>query len=398
MTLFRYKALGPNGIIHKGVIEASSIAVLNLFFHERHLSPISYFVHFSWPFKKKLSPKTLRDMCLHLEQFERAGVSLIESLEELAKAFPSRQLQPVLKEIINNVNAGLLLSQALAKHPRLFDRAVVGLISAGEKTGHLSETYAHLTNHLEWVDDIQAQTVKALRYPLIIAGVLTILIFCFLFFLVPEIVKFMSMASIPLPWSIEALLHISTFLESRSCVLFLLLILLSCASIGVFYFHPQGRLWKGALLESLPILGHLRKSINLVRFSHVFSLSVNNGIEILEALQITRETLKGGSLSTAIISVETFIKEGLTLSQAMEKAKAFPSFMIRMVARGEQTSCLDKSLLHIKESLETALKRRVDHLISVIEPFLIIFFALILFWLVASIFLPLYETLSTLDY
>lgn len=163
MTLFRYKAFLPDGAINKGVIEAPSLQALRLFFHEQNLSPISYSIHLSWPFKKKLKPNTLRDMFLHLEQFERAGIPLTESLEELSKAYPSRQLQADLKEIMNNVNAGLLLSIALSKHPHLFDSTVTGLISAGEKTGHLAETYTHLTHHLEWVDDIQAQTIKALR-------------------------------------------------------------------------------------------------------------------------------------------------------------------------------------------------------------------------------------------
>src|SRR3990167_6633340 len=353
MKTFRYKALGADGLIHKGITEASSKEDLKIFFHKHRLSPISYSSTLSWPFMKKIKPRRLREMCLHLEQFEKAGIPLIESLTELLKTSAHPYLKKVLKDIITDVNSGFFLSKSLSKYPHLFDAAFVGLIAAGEETGRLAQAFTHLSEHLKWVDDIQAQTFKALRYPLIIFCTLLALFSCFLFFLIPEIVKFMTLSALPLPGSLQTLLYLSTLGKENILLLFFLLTFWIASLIVLFHFYPH---WKEELLERVPLIGPLKKSIDLLKFSQVFALTYGNGIDILKALQISEKTLKGGRLLIAIMHTKTFIKEGLSLSSAMEKTQAFPSVMIQMIKMGENTSSLDRSLLSIKESFETMLK------------------------------------------
>ena len=130
----------------------------------------------------------------------------------------------------------------------------------------------------------------------------------------------------------------------------------------------------------------------------MLTLTYGNGINILHALETARNTLKPGRFHEAIKLLEADIREGLSLSMALQKINLFPPFMIRMIQIGEKTSTLETSLLYIKDSFDTALKRRVDHFIGLIEPTMFVFIGLVLTWIVSSIFLPLYETLSTLDY
>jgi len=398
MSLYHYKAFDEEGIIHKGVIEASSLETLQISLCAQNLSLISHSRDLSFVFKGKPSPKALMDICLHLEQFENAGIPLIVSLEELQKTQSSHRLKSVLEDVKTNVKGGRLLSQAFARHPQFFDGVFIGMIAAGEKTGKLIHSYQQLSQHLKWLDEIQAQTLKAFRYPLIISIVLIVMLLILLVVLLPEIAKFMEMSSTPLPWSITILLALSCFITNHGLLFSLLLLSFSCSLIGFLHIHPKGPCWKSHFLDHIPGLGHLRKTLGLARFSHVFALTYGSGINILYALETTRNTIKPGKLLEAIKRVETDIRDGLSLSMALQKTNLFPSPMIRMIQIGEKTSSLEMSLLYIKDGFDTALKRSVDHFIGLIEPTMFIFVGLILAWAVSSIFLPLYETLSTLDY
>jgi type IV pilus assembly protein PilC len=398
MTIYRYKAFDEAGIIHKGIIEASSLETLRDSLRAQNLSLVSHSRDLSFFFKGRPSPKVLMDICLHLEQFENAGIPLIESLEELQKTQSSQKLKSILEEVKTNVKGGCLLSQAFSKHPQFFDAVFIGMIAAGEKTGKLTLSYHQLSQYLKWLDEIQAQTLKAFRYPLIITVVFMAMLFILLVVLLPEIAKFMEMSSTPLPWSIKILFALSHFITNHGFFFSLLLLSLSFSLIGFLHIHPKGPYWKSHFLDHVPALGHLRKTLDFTRFSHIFSLTYSSGINILYALETTRNTIKPGRLHEAIKLLEADIREGLSLSMALQKTNLFPSFMIRMIQIGEKTSSLETSLLYIKDALDTALKRRVDHFIGLIEPAMFIFVGLILAWTVSSIFLPLYETLSTLDY
>ena len=398
MTLYRYKAFDEAGIIHKGTIEASSLETLRHFLCAQNLSLVSHSRDLSFFFQRRLSPKVLMNICLHLEQFENAGIPLIESLEELRKTQSSQKLKSILKEVKTNVKEGHLLSEAFSKYPHFFDAVFIGMIAAGEKTGKLTLSYHQLSQHLKWLDEIQSQTLKAFRYPLIITVVFISMLFILLVVLLPEIAKFMKMSSTPLPWSIKALLALSHFIKNHGILFSLLLPSLSFSLIGFLHIHPKGPYWKSHFLDYVPGLGHLRKTLNLTRFSHVFALTYGSGINILYALETARNTIKPGRFHEAIKMLEVDIREGFSLSMALQKTNLFPSFMIRMIQIGEKTSSLETSLLYIKDSFDTSLKRRVDHLVGLIEPTMFVFVGLILAWAVSSIFLPLYETLSTLDY
>lgn len=398
MTLYRYKAFDKEGIIHKGVIEASSLKTLRESLCTQSLSLVSHSRDLSFFFKGRPSPKVLMDICLHLEQFENAGIPLIESLEELQKTQSSQKLKSILEEVKTSVKAGCLLSEAFSRHPQFFDAVFIGMIAAGEKTGNLTLSYHQLSQYLKWLDEIQAQTLKAFRYPLIITAVFMAMLFILLVVLLPEIAKFMEMSSMPLPWSIKTLLSLSHFITNYGFLFSLLLLSLSFSLIGFLHIHPKGSYWKSHFLDHIPGLGHLRKTLDFTRFSHIFALTYSSGINILYALETTRNTLKPGRLHEAIKLLEVDIREGLSLSMALQKTNLFPSFMIRMIQIGEKTSSLETSLHYIKDSFDTTLKRRVDHFIGLIEPTMFIFIGLILAWTVSSIFLPLYETLSTLDY
>jgi type IV pilus assembly protein PilC len=397
MTLYSYRAVSKDGILQKGTLETISSRELKVCLRERDLSLISYStIRFSL-LPRKIKPLALMDLCLHLEQFEEAGIPLKESLEELKLAENNKKLKSTLVEIIHDVENGHLLSKAFAKHPFVFDSIFVGLISVGEKTGRLSFVFHQLFYHLKWIDDIKAQTLKALRYPLIMTAVLLIVMILLMTILVPELVTFIQDFSEDLPFSTWLLIWISHFLTNHY-----LLIFLAISSIvipmGLFLkFHITGPIWKDRLLTLIPFFGPLRRKLFLARFCHIFAVLFESGVDILQALQIARRSLVQGQIQQEIERIEVLVREGHTLSTAFQKSGFFPSIVVRMIKVGEQTSSLHKTLLHVKTYFDTSLKREVDHVVGLIEPLMVLSVGCLMGWIIYALFLPLYDTLTLLD-
>lgn len=395
---YRYKAIGKDGILQKGILEVSSPSDLKGQVRTLGLSLISYSVDISCLFSQKVKAQALMDLCLHLEQFENAGIPLKESLIELRQVCSTPKLQTILIEVIKDVESGVLFSSALAKHPSVFDSVFVGLMAVGEKTGHLSFAYRHLFQHLKWVDEVQAQTFKALRYPLIMAIVLLVVVFILMTVLVPELVKFIENTRAEIPFTTLLLLSFSGFCANHFFLILVMLGILTTLSVAFFKYHPKGSFWKDRLFNAFPLIGPMRKMISLARFCHIFSVMFGGGIDILQALQTARKSLRPGQMYEALENAETLVREGLSLSGAFQKVGVFPSVVVRMVKVGEQTSSLQKTLSHVKDYFDTTLKRRVDHMVGLIEPCMILSVGCVMAWVIYSIFLPLYDTLSTVDY
>lgn len=398
MTLYRYKALGKEGRLEKGVLEVSSSLELKTHLHDLGWSLITYSRDFSFFSSQSIKLPTLIDLCLHLEQFERAGIPLNESLKELSDAQSSPRLKAILNDLIADIQGGHLLSKALAKYPSVFDSVFISLISVGEKSGQLSFIFHQLFQHLKWIDEVRAQTFKALRYPFLVALCLLGVILILMTTLVPELISFIKNFSSPLPLSTRFLIAFSDFFADNLFSIFGV-----CGGIYLFLFiflrsHPKAPSWKDACLNSLPLIGPLRRKIALTRFCHIFTILFESGIDILQALYVARRSLYPGQMYTSFESIEIGVKEGLSLSKAFQKVEVFPPMFIHMVKIGEKTSSLPKTLLHAKAYLDTTLKRQVDHMIGLIEPLIILGIGLLSAALVCSVFLPLYDTLSTLDY
>jgi type IV pilus assembly protein PilC len=404
MTIFRYKALGKDGRLHIGDLEVSSSKELKShlieqgFFLISYSSTSKYFQFLSTFLTRKIKPRALMDLCIHLEQFDKAGIPLKESLEELSRIQEIPKFKLILLEMMKEVDRGLLFSTALSKHPSVFDEVFVGLIAVGEKTGRLSFVLPQLIHHLKWIEEIQAQFLKAIRYPLIMAMLLVLVIVTLMTILVPELVSFIENLKGDLPFSTRCLMATSSFL---STYLFILLMgggLGSLLMMLFFNYHVRGPYWKSRFQEALPLIGPLRRKLVIARFCHLFAVMFGGGIDILQAIQNARKALGPGGVSLALKDVELSIQEGLSLSKAFEKTAVFPPMVVRMIKIGEQTSSLHPNLLHVTDYFDVSIKRQVDHVVGLLEPLMILTIGLVIAWIVYSVFLPLYGTLSDLDY
>lgn len=397
MTVYSYKAVSKNGTLQKGMLETASSQELKVYLRERNLSLISYTTKKIPLLFRKIKPVVLMDLCLHLEQFEEAGIPLKDSLEELKLAENNKKIRSTLVEVIQDIENGYLLSKAFAKHPLVFDSVFVGLINVGEKTGRLSFVFHQLFSHLKWIDDIKAQTLKALRYPLIMATVLLIVMILLMTVLVPELVIFIQDFSGDLPFSTWILIWISRFLTDHLLLIFFSVNFIFFSTWFFLKFHINGPIWRDRLFALIPFFGPLRRKLFLARFCHIFSVLFESGIDILQALQIARRSLVQGQIQQEVERIEALVREGHTLSTAFQKSGFFPSIIVRMIKVGEQTSSLSKTLIHVKTHLDTSLKREVDHVVGLIEPLMILSVGGLMGWIIFALFLPLYDTLTFLD-
>jgi len=398
MSFYRYKAVGKNGSILKGVLEASSPHELKTYMREKGLSLVTYSRKAPFLFSKKIRPPILMDFCLHLEQFEKAGIPLKQSLESLYQTQTSFKLKLILGETIKDVEGGTLLSKALAKHSSIFDPVFIGLIEVGEKTGTFSSVLQQLFQHLKWADEVKAQTLKTLSYPCIMAIVLISVIMILMTVLVPELSKFMDTFSGNKTFSTRLVIYLSNFLSKYAAWLFFSLGSLFFVLISFFNFHPNGSVWKGRLLDYLPFIGSLRYKIELTRFCHIFAVMFDSGVDIIQVLQTARKYLRNGKMYNALENVERFIKDGHSLSNAFQKVRFFPPLVIQMVKIGEQTNSLQQTLFYVKNYFDTMLKRQVDHILSLLEPMMILCLGTVMAWIIYSIFFPIYDVLLVLDY
>lgn len=397
MSPYRYKAITAEGVLKRGHQLASSSTELKVILREQGLSLISYSKEITFFKFQKVPTRALIDLCLYLEQFEKAGLALKDSLEELSHVSESSKLKLTLKTVVKDIEGGHRLSTALSHHPTVFDVVFVGLISVGEKTGRLSSVLEHLSNHLKWRDDIQAQTIKALRYPLIMALVLLFLIVVLMTVLVPELIVFIGNISDALPLSTRLLISLSAFLRDKFMVLFCLCVFFGGMLFILLKTHQKGFLWRDLLLSMLPLIGPIRRKFVLARFCHVFSILYESGIDILQAIRMSRQALTPGQISLALENVERFVREGASLSQAFDKIDCFPKIVIRIIKMGEETGELNDALHHVTDFFDVSLKRRVETVIGLIEPTLILCGGSIMAWIMVSIFLPLYDSLSLME-
>jgi len=271
-------------------------------------------------------------------------------------------------------------------------------VTVGEKTGRLSSVLHQLFHHLKWIDEIQAQIFKAIRYPLIMGSVLCASLLILMTVLVPELVAFIKNFSGELPTSTRLLIAFSGFLSDHIFLIFVIAGMILALLLTFFQFHPKGHIWKVRFLDGLPVIGPLRQKVVLACFCHVFAVMFESGLDILQALQTARKFLRYGQMYHALENVEMFVREGFCISDAFQKVGFSPPIMERMIRVGEQTSSLQKTLLHVKEYFDTILKRQVDHAVGLIEPLMILCVGMVMAGIIYSVFLPLYDSLSVLDY
>jgi len=322
-----------------------------------------------------------------------AGLPMVQCLDILASQMENKELAKIVHQVKDGVQGGATLSEALARHPKVFDQLYTNMVEAGEVGGALDAILNRLALYREKADKLVRKVKGAMIYPsviVIVAGLVTVLM---LTFIVPVFAKMFGGLGADLPKPTQIVLSISNFLQAN----FLYLFFGSVFGAGFFFWWkrtPSGNLtWDRFLLIS-PIIGNLVRKSSIARFTRTLGTLLASGVSILEALEITARTAGNLVVANAINKSVLSIAEGDTITGPLRETGVFPPMVTQMISVGEKTGGLDEMLSKIADFYDEEVDEAVSALTSVIEPIIIVFMGVVIGGILIAMYLPMFDIIG----
>ena len=396
--LYTYKAIDNDGRRVSGQVQASNIEDLELRLRRMNLDLINY--HSKQGFALNLRRVNRQEMvtfCIYMEQITRAGVPLVVGLEDLRDSMQQSYFREIVASIIEDIEGGQQLSEAMARFPKAFDTVFISLVRVGEESGQLDKIFNHLSENIKWQDELVAHTKKLLTYPAIVGTVVTFVIVFVMTYLVPQLIQFIQTMEHEMPFHTKLLIdtsHILThywhfILPIPFALLFLFF---------VFYkLSAAFRYWWDGFKLHVWVLGPIFKKLILARFASFFSLMFSSGITVLESLRLTEDIVSNLVVQVALREVRQRISEGMSISESFNQSTLFPPLVLRMISIGESTGELDSALSNISYFYNREVKESIDRMQTLVEPTMILVLGLILGWVMMSVLGPIYDIMGSIQ-
>lgn len=346
--------------------------------------------------RARLTARELIQFCIHLEQMQRAGVPILESLADFRDPTEIPRLRDVTAEIHRQVSEGQPLSAAFGRHPRLFSSVFTALLAAGEETGQLADSFHQLIKHLKWTAAMSTKVRKATRYPAIVACVVVGVTIFMMAVVVPQVVEFLSANNRELPIWTTALIATSSFIQNFwPLILTLPVALIVLIKVGARQ-SDEFAYRLDLLALRVPVIGKVLQKIALARFAQMFAVMFQSGIDILTCLDAGRRVAGNRVLEEALVLVKRQVQAGSSLAASMAATGEFPSRVTRMIRIGEESGNLTETLAQVAEFYDQDVDGAIDGMISMIEPALTAVLGLIMAWIALAVFGPIYDNLNQL--
>jgi len=345
-------------------------------------------------FRANIKNRDLIQACLHIQQLQAAGVGLLETLADVRDATEQRRLRDMISEIHQDVSEGASLSEAFGKHPKVFGTVFESLVSAGEASGNLVESFTQLIKHLKWVDAVNAKVKKAVRYP---AVMLVVMLGLFLFMMtsvVPQVTSFLQSNGQALPFITLSLIATSDFVQSFWWVFIALPVTIFVLANTLSRMSSDFAYRIDFLKLRLPMFGPVLRKISLSRFAHFFATMFQSGVPILSCLETAQKVVGNLVLARSLGSVRTTVQDGSPLSSGLRDTGEFPNLVLRMVKIGEDSGNLGETLENVTEFYDHDVTETVDSMVGMIEPALTMFAGLMMAWIVAGVLGPIYSGIA----
>ncbi len=355
--------------------------------------------------KKTVSGKVLMIFTRQLATLIDAGLPLLRSLTVLAKQERDLVLRNTINALADGVQGGSTFSEAMAQHPKIFNKLYINMVKAGELGGVLELVLVRLAEFQEKAQKVKNKVLAAMAYPVIVLLIAVLIMLFLLTFIVPKFKQIFSemLNGKPLPAITEYVMGASDLIKSLFWPLFPNLIgtITVAVSLAVGWTvlsrSVKGRAFLDGLALKLPLFGDLLRKSAISRFSRTLGTLVTSGVPILQALNITRETAGNVVIADAVTKVHDAVKEGESVVQPLEASGVFPPMVISMVDVGEETGQLPEMLLKIAEVYDDEVDNAVDGLTSLLEPVMIVILALIVGTIVIALFMPLIEIIKGMN-
>ncbi len=342
----------------------------------------------------------VRDITIFSRQFAtviNAGLPVVQSLAILQRQSEKQGLKDALKNVREDVETGLQLSDALAKHPRLFNKLYIYLVRAGEVSGNLDGILDRIAAYMEKQAALRGKIKTALTYPTVVLVIALAVTWFLLTGIVPQFASILDQLGGDMPVITRALIAISDFLRYQWYIMVGIIVLL-VVGIMLFYRTPQGRRTIDNLMLRAPVLGTLVQKSAIASFSNTFGLLLRSGVNIMESIEITKGTAGNAIVEDILDETKDNVQRGEQISTTLVKyPHVFPPMVSSMIAIGEETGAVDSMLQKVADFYEREVDEAVDSLTAALEPMLIVFLGVIVGFIVAGMFLPMFSIIGQLS-
>ena len=322
-----------------------------------------------------------------------AGLPMVQCLEILSSQMENKELAKVVNQVKDGVQGGATLSDALSRHPKIFDPLYTNMVEAGEVGGALDAILVRLAIYREQSDQLIRKVKGAMVYPSVVAIVAAGVTVGMLVFIVPTFAKMFGGVGAELPAPTQIVLNLSNFLKGN----FMYLIFGTLGFFGAFLWWkktPNGAMMFDQFMIKTPIFGNLIKKSSIARFTRTLGTLLASGVSILEALEITAKTAGNLVVARAIKKSVIAIAEGDTITGPLKETGVFPPMVTQMIGVGEKTGGLDEMLNKIADFYDEEVDEAVTALTSIIEPVIIVVMGAVIGGILIAMYLPMFDIIG----
>lgn len=343
---------------------------------------------------KKVTVKDLALFSRQLATLVNAGVSMVRGLGVMCDQCANPRLKIALTEVLDDVQQGTNFSDALRKHPKVFDKLYCAMVQAGETGGVLDDVLARLATLLEDSARLNNQIKSAMTYPIVVSSIAVLIFLAMCIFIIPVFDGVFKSLGGELPAFTQILVNISNFLKSEKIFIIPAVIFAIVFVYRRVYATPAGQLYLDGVFLKLPLFGDLVVKTAVARFARTFGSLSRAGVPILASLEITAETAGNLVISNAIDSARNAVREGGQIAPAMEKTEVFPVMALQMVSIGEETGEIDKMLMKVADFYENEVEEAVKALTSLMEPLMIVVLGGMVGSIIVGMYLPIFSIMD----
>ena len=402
MAEFTFEAIGRTGQRTQGTLTAGSEREVMTMLDGRGLLPVRIQAarastsHRAWG--RRVRSKYLAGFYSQLSDLLRSGVPLLRSLDILERQSTQAALSEVLREVRAQVAQGTSLADAMAQHPRAFNELSVSMVRAGQEGGFLEDVLRRIADFTEHQEDLKAKVIGALAYPVFLAVTGFIVMNILILFFVPRFEPIFKKLEEKgeLPTITTMLMGTSHFLMGWGGLVVLVSFVSAIWGFWWWAGTSDGRLRVDGWRLRLPGAGNIYMSFALARFTRVLGTLLHNGIPILQALRIAKDSTGNRVLTLAIEEAAENVTTGKSLAEPLAACKHFPRDVVEMVAVGEESNNLEKVLMDIATGLDKRTERRLELFVRLLEPVMLLVMAAITLLVVAGLLLPVFKMSSAL--
>jgi type IV pilus assembly protein PilC len=400
MPLYKYRSMTRDGKILMGNLDAANEADLENRLAHMRLDLIKADItqeKRSTFGQKNVEKKDLIGFCIHMNQLSKSGIPLLAGLTDMRDSLDHPRFKEVIANIIEAIEGGKSLSEALADYPKIFDTLFVNLIKAGEMSGKMADVFESLSEMLKWQDELSQSTKKLLMTPMIVGTVVFGVTIFLMVYLVPQLVEFIVNMGETLPIHTRALIATSGFMTNYWYLIIPMPIVLFVLIKIMVSTNEKARYNFDAFKLKFPKVGPVLQKIILSRFASFFSMMYGAGIPILQSLQISEGVIDNVVIRKALEQAREDIEQGQPISKSFEITGMFPPLVIRMLKIGETTGGLDKALMNVTYFYDREIKDSIDKLQALIQPVMTAVVGGLLGWVMISVLGPVYGALSNIQ-